>query len=244
LIPDFKTQMKSIEVPQITTQQMIEVDHLMIDHYGITLFQMMENAGLNLARLAIEFEEESDAYLILAGSGGNGGGTLVAARRLIGWGKEVHIRLSKSFDQYHGVPAHQLYILQQLKADVKPFDPIENLSANIILDGIIGYSIKGNPRGVAAKMIDFANGSNTKVISLDTPSGIELTDGIANIPSVKSNATLTLALPKKGLFKPKIKKQVNQLYLADIGVPLQLYKKMGLDLKKNPFDKLGIVRLY
>ena len=73
--------MKSIEVPQITTQQMIEIDRLMIDHYGITLFQMMENAGLNLARLAIEFAEESDAFLILAGSGGNGGGTLVAARR-------------------------------------------------------------------------------------------------------------------------------------------------------------------
>ena len=43
------------EIPQITTQQMIEVDRLMIDHYGITLFQMMENAGLNLARLAIDF---------------------------------------------------------------------------------------------------------------------------------------------------------------------------------------------
>ena len=134
--------------------------------------------------------------------------------------------------------------MQQLKADVKPFDPVEELSAHIIIDGIVGYSINGTPRGIAAKMIDFANNSNAKVISLDTPSGIELTDGIAYNPSVKSDATLTLALPKKGLFEPEIKKQVNQLYLADIGVPLQLYKKMGLDLKKDPFEKSGIVRLY
>lgn len=236
--------MKNFEIPQITTQQMIEVDRLMIDHYGITLFQMMENAGLNLARLALDLAKESDTYLILAGSGGNGGGTLVAARRLIGWGKKVQIRLSKGFDQYHGVPAHQLYILKKLKADVKPFDPKEELFADVILDGIIGYSINGAPRGVPAQMIDLANRFTAKIISLDTPSGVELTEGIAYNPSVKSDATLTLALPKKGLFKPEIKKQVNQLYLADIGVPLQLYHKMGLDLKENPFEKSGIIRLY
>lgn len=243
-MPDLKFPTLDFKIPQITTQQMIEVDRMMIDHYGITLFQMMENAGLNLARLALSFSEKKDTYLILAGSGGNGGGTLVAARRLIGWGKKVHIRTSKEFDHYHGVPAHQLYILQQLKADVKPFDPKEDLFAGVILDGIIGYSIKGAPRGVAAQMIAMANDSTAKIISLDTPSGIELTEGIAYTPSVKADATLTLALPKKGLFKTEIKKLINQLYLADIGVPLQLYEKMGLDLKGNPFQKKGIVKLY
>jgi len=234
----------NLEIPRITTEQMIEVDRLMIGYYGITLFQMMENAGLNLARLAIDFEDNSDNFLILAGSGGNGGGTLVAARRLMGWGKKVKVRTSKALDKYQGVPAHQLYILQQLKADIKPFDPAENLSADIILDGIIGYSINGSPGGVAAQMIEMANRSTAKTISLDTPSGIELTEGIAYVPSVLSDATLTLALPKTGLFKAEIKKRVNQLYLADIGVPLQLYQKMGLDLKENPFKQSGIVRLY
>jgi NAD(P)H-hydrate epimerase len=233
-----------VEPNQISTEQMIEVDRLMINHYGITLFQMMENAGLHLARLALNFADKSDTFIILAGSGGNGGGTLVAARRLIGWGKKVQIRLSKSFDQYHGVPAHQLYILRQLKADIKPFDTKENIEASVILDGIIGYSINGAPKGVAAQMIEFTNQANAKIISLDTPSGIELTKGIAYHPSVKSEATLTLALPKKGLFNPKIKKQVNQLYLADIGVPLQLYKKIKVNLKENPFEEAGIVRLY
>ena len=241
---DFNIPLLNFELPLITTEQMIEVDRLMVDHYGITLFQMMENAGLNLARLAIDFVEKSDTFLVLAGSGGNGGGVMVAARRLIGWGKKVQVRTSKTFDKYHGVPAHQLYILKQLKADIKPFDPTEDLSADIILDGIIGYSIKGAPKGVVAKMIGMTNRSTAKIISLDTPSGIELTSGIAHVPSVISNATLTLALPKKGLFNAEIKKRVNQLYLADIGIPLHLYQKMGLDINKNPFGQSGIVRLY
>jgi hypothetical protein len=32
-------------IPYITTQQMIEVDTLMMDHYKIALLQMIENAG-------------------------------------------------------------------------------------------------------------------------------------------------------------------------------------------------------
>lgn len=241
---DLKLPILDFVLPQITTEQMIEVDRLMIEYYGITLFQMMENAGLNLAKLALSLSKESDIFLILAGSGGNGGGALVAARRLIGWGKKVQIRTSKTFDQYHGVPAHQLYILKQLKADIKPFNSDERLLTDIILDGIIGYSIKDAPRGMAKQMIEMANKSKAKIISLDTPSGIELSEGIAYYPSVVSDATLTLALPKKGLFNADVKKQVNQLYLADIGVPIQLYQKMGLELEKNPFEKTGMVRLY
>ena len=42
------------DIPFITTDQMREVDRLMIDEYHIGLEQMMENAGRNLARLAVD----------------------------------------------------------------------------------------------------------------------------------------------------------------------------------------------
>ena len=41
-----------VNVPFITTDQMREVDRAMIEDYGISLVQMMENAGRNLAQLA------------------------------------------------------------------------------------------------------------------------------------------------------------------------------------------------
>jgi NAD(P)H-hydrate epimerase len=37
-------------VPYVTTDQMREVDRLMVEEYGIVLLQMMENAGRGLAR--------------------------------------------------------------------------------------------------------------------------------------------------------------------------------------------------
>lgn len=43
-----------IVVPAITTEQMIAVDRLAVEDLGPNLFQMMENAGRNLAMQAIE----------------------------------------------------------------------------------------------------------------------------------------------------------------------------------------------
>ena len=40
------------DVPDLTTEQMVEVDRAMIEDYRIELIQMMENAGRNLAHLA------------------------------------------------------------------------------------------------------------------------------------------------------------------------------------------------
>jgi NAD(P)H-hydrate epimerase len=43
-------------------------------------------------------------------------------------------------------------------------------------------------------------------------------------------ATLTLALPKAGLLTPAAAPYVGELYLADIGVPPQLYAGLGLEV--------------
>ena len=74
------------DIPYLTTDQMREVDRAMIEDYYIELIQMMENAGRNLAHLArtrfLGGDPRGQHVVVLAGSGGNGGGGLVCARRL------------------------------------------------------------------------------------------------------------------------------------------------------------------
>ena len=41
-----------VNIPFVTTDQMREVDRAMVEDYGISLLQMMENAGRGLAHLA------------------------------------------------------------------------------------------------------------------------------------------------------------------------------------------------
>lgn len=72
----------------------------------------------------------------------------------------------------------------------------EYANPDLIIDGVIGYSIHGDPSGPAKNMIEWANKSEVPVTALDTPSGIDLSSGKIHCPSIKADATLTLALPK------------------------------------------------
>jgi len=55
-----------MRVPALTTDQMREVDRLMIEAYGIALEQMMENAGRDLAELARQMLDGRVAWGITA----------------------------------------------------------------------------------------------------------------------------------------------------------------------------------
>jgi NAD(P)H-hydrate epimerase len=237
------------KIPPISTDQMREVDRAMIEDYGITLMQMMENAGRNLARLAQQlFLKEADGkpVLLLAGSGGNGGGVLVCARYLHNWGYEMQVCLSKPAQAFTGVPLHQLNILQKLGVLIKSDIPDEYKQQRaLIIDGLIGYSLSGPVTGLTAEFIAWTNQQNCPVLSLDVPSGLDATLGLIGEPVIRARATMTLALPKIGLTEKPARKYVGDLYLADIGVPSQLYSRPPLNLKVlNLFIKKSIVRIF
>jgi NAD(P)H-hydrate epimerase len=220
----------SENIPALTTEQMVEVDRVMVDDYHILLFQMMENAGRNLARLArtrfLDGNASGKNVIILAGTGGNGGGALVCARHLHNWGAQVTIALTKPGSEFKGVPAQQLDMLQRMKVPVDISNPLtDHHPFDLVVDGIIGYNLSGTPRGAAADLIRWANAQEAPILSLDTPSGLDTTSGQAHEPAVRATATLTLALPKTGLLQPKALEYVGELYLADISVPAELYQK-------------------
>jgi NAD(P)H-hydrate epimerase len=233
--------------PHVDTPQMIEVDRLMVEEYHIDLVQMMENAGRNLARLAVNrfLQNGANRVVIMAGTGGNGGGALVAARHLHNWGKSVRVILTRSQQLFKGVPAHQVEILQNMRVTTYTFTDTRNISVpDLIIDGLIGYSLKGSPSGKAAELIRWANLQKVTVLSLDIPSGLDASTGIAHEPVINATATMTLALPKKGFLTPGAKSLIGELYLADIGVPPELYAKPSLNLDMEPLFSSGeILRL-
>ncbi len=96
------------DVPFVDTPQMIEVDRAMIEDFHIDLIQMMENAGRNLAHLArhrfLEGNPAGKTVVVLAGTGGNGGGALVAARRLHNYGAAVQLFITKPEDLPQSLP--------------------------------------------------------------------------------------------------------------------------------------------
>lgn len=222
------------ELPALTVDQMREVDRLMAGKYAISLVQMMENAGRALATLARELYLgkflQQKTVVILAGSGGNGGGGLVCARRLVCWGAQVLVLLTKDPSKYEGVPLQQLKSLENLNIRLGRFtrEVMDATEPDLIIDAIIGYSLRDNLQGVAAEMTKATNEKvETSILSLDTPSGFD-PNGVLHNPHIQANATLTLALPKVGLVDPTFASVVGDLYLADISVPPVLYTEPSL----------------
>ncbi|MEM6271282.1 MAG: NAD(P)H-hydrate epimerase [Bacteroidota bacterium] len=233
-------------IPTVTREQMIEVDRLMVEDYGIDLIQMMENAGRSLAVLAREEFYRGNcrgkSAVILAGTGGNGGGALAAARRLRNWGVTIRVVLAKPLDAYQGVPGEQLAILQKMGVMLLDEPP---KGADLIIDGLIGYGLQGNPRGRVGELIAWTNRQITPVLALDVPSGLDCTTGKVGDPCIRASATLTLALPKTGLVTHTARPQVGELFLADISVPGSLYAAPKVDLSVGPiFGESDILRLH
>lgn len=221
-----------IEVPSVTELQMREVDRIATEETGPNLFQMMENAGRNLALQAIDMLGggwQNKSIVVLSGTGGNGGGGISAARHLANRGARVELFVS-DVTRLKEVPAFQYMVFRNTGLREAGLPDLKGESPDLIIDSIIGYSLFSAPYGVPLSMIEWANASEAPVLSLDIPSGVDSTSGETPGEYIKANRTMTLALPKTGL----LPETTGHLYLADIGIPVAVFMKIGLSYIK-PF---------
>ncbi|MBI3961410.1 MAG: NAD(P)H-hydrate epimerase [Deinococcus sp.] len=215
-----------IEVPAVTADQMRAVDRIAIEETGPNLLQMMENAGRSLAQLAIAVLGQGwdkARVVVLAGVGGNGGGGICAARHLANRGANLRLCLAEP-DRLRDVPAYQRRIFQFTSGQEVDAARVGEEPVDLILDALIGYSLRSAPRGPVAELIRWANGTHAPILSLDLPSGVDATSGETPGDGIKPQWTLTLALPKTGLSLEK----TGNLFLADLGIPIETYHRIGL----------------
>src|SRR6266851_1510067 len=131
-------------VPAVTAAQMREVDRMVVEEFGISLLQMMENAGRAFAELTrIQLSGvRRRRVVVMAGRGGNGGGGMAAARRLAIWGAEVSVVLAHPEKALGDAPAHQLASLRALGVPVhQPAEAVSVLhEADVVLDARLGHA--------------------------------------------------------------------------------------------------------
>ena len=184
-----------MEVPAVTSEQMRELDRIATEETGPTLLQMMENAGRNLALLAMNLmglHWNGANVAVLAGSGGNGGGGICAGRHLANHGVSVNLCLG-SPDRMSESASLQRRIFQHADGnEIKP-NELPHLKSDLIIDALIGYGLNERPRGTTRELIAWANQGNIPILSLDVPSGIAATTGRAPGEFIRPTWTLTLA---------------------------------------------------
>lgn len=205
-----------------------QMDYAAIEKYQLPIELMMENAGLQLARLIAYKAAPNATIQIGIGNGNNGGGGLVAARRLLAWGFNVYLHAVSEITK----PLVKTQLVRALRFGAR----LEMRSdPDIWVDAYLGFSQRLPLGDDYIKFISEANISDSYKISLDLPTGFL---GDPSVEYFSANGVLSLAGMKRILYYLPIE---TDIYISDLGLPKELYLSNGKNYP--PFEKAGILQL-
>ncbi len=221
---------KKKESGAITSREMqaLEVN---AEYFGISLLQLMENAGRNVAKEIISHFQRGQKVTIFCGLGGNGGDGFVAARHLLAHGLEVSVILAgKSRDIRHKSALQNWRCLQKLHdsvqiQEVTDSSYIPKLAADVVVDALLGTGTKGKLRSPITQIVDHINSLPAFKIAVDVPTGIDSDTGDVLGNAVKADVTVTFHKSKTGLHTAK--KYIGKLVVTDIGLPDEITQFAG-----------------
>ena len=226
--------MSSNGLPTLTSRQVKEVDALAQERFGISVDWLMEAAGWQVARFCPQ------RTAVVCGVGNNAGDGLAAARHLHRWGKLASVsclnpaRLpSAAARELEALRRHGILVSGELHLS----------GAQAVVDAIFGTGISRRPEGDFAAWIEAINAAKLQVIAVDVPSGLDADTGVAYAPSVQAQTTVTLGLPKPGLFQADGPGLSGEVWVADIGVPFEAYAVVGVQVPAGLFANGDRVRL-
>lgn len=223
------SEIKLTEIVTLPIESFREMDCLAVQQYNLPIELMMENAGLNLARLATSFLPEKGEILIGVGTGNNGGGGLVAARRLAAWGYTIFLDIPDR--NLNELPASQLKKALTFGAKIE-----KRKNPPLFIDAYFGFSQRLPLPSIFVKAIETANHFSCPKISLDLPSGFNK----QTFESLfKPDAILTLAAMKTELV-PLL--ETVQIFVADLGIPSFVYKEFKTEIPDS-FKTTGILQI-
>ncbi|MFH0986236.1 MAG: NAD(P)H-hydrate epimerase [Candidatus Omnitrophota bacterium] len=212
----------------IGTEEMRKIEHSAFRDCGMPSLLLMENAGRSVSDI-ISLKYKPCRVLIFSGKGNNGGDGFVVARHLFNRGYSVYVVL---MENPAGLPTDSLLNFSILKKMGIPWAQLGEVSdeelsdqlnkTELVVDAIFGIGIHRAVSGSFLRAILAINGSRRPVVSIDVPSGLDADTGQVHGVAVRATMTVTLALPKTGLFVGEGPQCAGEIEVADIGIPKKL----------------------
>jgi NAD(P)H-hydrate epimerase len=202
------------------------------EYFGISLLQLMENAGRNIAaKINADFTKDK-RVIIFCGLGGNGGDGFVAARHLLSMGfcRVAVVLVGKGKDIAHPASLANWVALRKLQ-DTIPIieanfvDELPKVPVDVAVDALLGTGTKGTLKGRIVQFVQYINSLKAAKVAVDVPTGIDSDTGEVLGNAVKADVTVTFYKPKAGLAAAQT--YVGEVYVADIGLPKDLENFAG-----------------
>ncbi|HEY5343596.1 MAG TPA: NAD(P)H-hydrate dehydratase [Solirubrobacteraceae bacterium] len=209
-------------IPLLDAETMRGVDRWAIEEQGVPSLDLMERAGAGVTRIVERLAPDGPAVVVY-GKGNNGGDGLVVARLLREAGRNVTVVCAAPPGDFAGDARVNL---ERLPGE-PPIELTEDrvraeqalAKASVIVDALLGTGFEGEPRGTVGEAIEAVNAAWAPVVSVDVPSGVDASTGVASGAAVRATATATFHADKPGLWIAPGKTHAGVVETIEIGIP-------------------------
>ena len=219
----------------VTGAEMQLLDRRTITEAKIPSATLMERAGAGIvSQLETQYGPmRGKTVTILCGKGNNGGDGLVVARLLHRQRAQVRVLLlppvadlsrdaAAMYRRFAKAAGNAKTIRFQSAKQVRPL----LASSDILIDALLGTGLASEVTGAYREAIELINTTGKPVISIDLPSGIHADTGAILGQAVRASLTVTLGLPKLGLYIGAGIDQSGIIRVVDIGIPQACMDKL------------------
>ncbi len=211
----------------VTAEEMRKIEEKSVKDEGLTFAELMERAGRAVAEEVLK--EEPHTVTVVCGKGNNGGDGLVCARYLVEAGKRVAVFLLES----ENISSLSQENLKKLRGkDVVLRTGLKGLKealkgSDVVVDALFGFGFKGEMRSLYKECVEEINEHSRKVISIDVPSGLDVSTGKVEGKCVKASKTVTFIAPKIGLLLYPGASYAGEIVVKEIGVPEKIVEEIS-----------------
>ena len=223
----------------LSVEESRRVDANASDRLKIPTLLLMENAGRSLADVFLQNAPRfvdgarEPRPVVFCGKGNNGGDGFAFARQLAARGLDPRAIVFAKHEEIRGDAAVNLEILRAICEDSRERvlfvddetsnDEIARFASrgNWLVDALLGVGFRGELRPSIARAVRFLNSDERPIYAVDVPTGFDADRGVPGEPCVRAKMTTTLGSLKRGLIAPGAEEFVGELFVGELGVPLE-----------------------
>ena len=203
----------------LTADEMYQYEEKVMNEKGVPSIVLMECASRAIARQMKKTITKTDAIVIAAGGGNNGGDGIAVGRILHNEGFQVEILVVGNPDHYSEQNRLQQKIAKAYDAVVKTdLTEVDFTKATVIVDALFGIGLNRPVKGEALTVIGKINAAKqARTYAIDAPSGVSSVEGKALGNCVTADETITFGFYKHGMEKKELENYFGQITVDDIG---------------------------
>jgi NAD(P)H-hydrate epimerase len=207
-----------------TTEQLRELENIAIEKKKVPGIDLMERAGKATWKILKKTWPQSEKIIVVCGAGNNAGDGYVVARCALEHNNQIELVALTDPDKLRG-DAHiaAQRFLSTGHSVLRSITDIELNEADVIVDAILGTGLDRGMEGDYLTAVNVINDSESPVLSIDIPSGLNANTGMPMEKAIYADLTITFIGQKLGLYIGYGAEYRGNMIFDDLSIPKDVY---------------------